>query len=84
MMNDHLSESKSLAMSTLSLKSQTSEDNKEAYAYVPYLYAKGCIAKIVEDMKNMKNNHVQIVHEIEKHYRAIEDETQVVSHKTVE
>lgn len=48
-----------------------------AHAYVPYLYARGCIAKMVEDMKKMKTGHIHIVNGIEANYTAIEDETQV-------
>ena len=50
---------------------------KETNAYVPYIYARDSVAKVVEDMKKMKNNHIRIVHEIEGTYRSIEDETQV-------
>ena len=49
----------------------------ESHAYVPYVYARDSIAKIMEDMKNMKFYHVHIVHDIEDNYRSIEDETQV-------
>ncbi len=49
----------------------------ESHAYVPYIYAKDCIAKMVEDMKGMKMNHIRIVDEIQLAYMAIEDETQV-------
>ena len=50
---------------------------KETNAYVPYIYARDSVAKVVEDMKKMKNNHIRIVYEIENTYRSIEDETQV-------
>ena len=52
-------------------------EKNEAFAYIPYTYAKQCITRIVEDMKNMKSRHVRVVGEIDKSYRAIEDETQV-------
>ena len=50
---------------------------KEQHAYIPYLYARDYLAHVVDDMKDMKMNHVRIVHDIETHYKAIEDETQV-------
>ena len=49
----------------------------DEYAYIPYTYAKNTIAKIMDDMKRMKNNHIQIVYDIELAYKGIEDETQV-------
>ena len=52
-------------------------DEKEQNAYIPYTYARNCIARITGDMTDMKSNHLRIVRDIEKHYRAIEDETQV-------
>ncbi|XP_006814030.1 uncharacterized protein LOC100373912 [Saccoglossus kowalevskii] len=45
-------------------------------AYVPYLYARDCLAKVMDDMKRMKISHVKIVHQIEENYKSIEDETQ--------
>ncbi|KAL3866569.1 hypothetical protein ACJMK2_043857, partial [Sinanodonta woodiana] len=52
------------------------EDSPVKHAYIPYLYAKKCIAKIMEDMKHMKSNHIIIVHEIQLQYKEIEKETQ--------
>lgn len=49
---------------------------RETFAYVPYIYAKQYVAKVAEDMKKMKNNHIRIVGEIDRAYRTIEDETQ--------
>ena len=46
------------------------------HAYIPYKYAHNCIAKIMEDMKNMKVTHVRIVTDIQHQYKVIEDETQ--------
>ncbi|XP_060074621.1 myosin-1B-like [Ylistrum balloti] len=45
-------------------------------AYIPYLYARRCIAKVVDDLKNMKHNHIRIVGDIQTQYKEIEDETQ--------
>jgi hypothetical protein len=56
---------------------EVEEDCPEKHAYVPYLYARNCIAKIMEDMKAMKQNHVLIVENIQTHYSEIETETQV-------
>ncbi|KAK7484015.1 hypothetical protein BaRGS_00024750, partial [Batillaria attramentaria] len=52
-------------------------ERPEQNAYIPYAYARDCIARIAGDMSEMKTKHVRIVKDIEKHYRAIEDETQV-------
>eukprot|EP00058_Branchiostoma_floridae_P016051 XP_002601539.1 hypothetical protein BRAFLDRAFT_127731 [Branchiostoma floridae] len=49
----------------------------EQQAYVPYIYAKESIAKVMDDMKRMKGNHIKIVGQIEENYRTIENETQV-------
>jgi hypothetical protein len=54
------------------------EDCPEKHAYIPYLYARNCIAKIMEDMKAMKQNHLVIVENIQMHYGEIESETQVI------
>ncbi|XP_067665807.1 uncharacterized protein [Haliotis asinina] len=51
-------------------------EGPEQNAYIPYLYARKTISRIMDDMANMKTNHIRIVHDIDKHYRAIEDETQ--------
>ncbi|XP_071110400.1 uncharacterized protein [Haliotis cracherodii] len=62
----------------LSLRSRSGLEieGPEQHAYIPYLYARNTISRIMDDMTNMKTNHVRIVHDIDKHYRAIEDETQ--------
>ena len=49
----------------------------EAHAYVPYVFARDSVAKITNDMKNMKANHIHIIAQIEVNYKNIEDETQV-------
>lgn len=46
-------------------------------AYIPYLYAKKNIIKVIKDMKRMRSNHIHIVADIQKEYKSIEDETQV-------
>lgn len=46
-------------------------------AYIPYLYAKKNIIKVIKDMKRMRFNHIHIVADIQKEYKSIEDETQV-------
>ena len=56
---------------------EADEDSPEKHAYIPYLYARNCIAKIMEDMKQQKSNHIVIVENIQTHYTTIEDETQV-------
>ncbi|XP_022099013.1 myosin-9-like [Acanthaster planci] len=48
----------------------------EQQAYVPYVYARDCLAKVMDDMKRMKLNHLRIVGQIEDTYKTIEDETQ--------
>ncbi|XP_072039085.1 uncharacterized protein [Amphiura filiformis] len=48
----------------------------EQQAYVPFMYARDCLAKVMDDMKKMKNNHIRIVGLIEDAYKKIEDETQ--------
>ena len=60
---------------TVSLKSQ---DEKEQNAYIPYTYARNCIARITGDMTVMKEKHLRIVNDITQSYKAIEDETQVI------
>lgn len=49
----------------------------EEQAYVPYLFARDTVVKIVNDMHKMKDNHVNVINQIEVNYRMIEDETQV-------
>ncbi|XP_064607876.1 myosin-10-like [Liolophura sinensis] len=65
-------------ISTLSDQSVVKRSSGEAeqHAYVPYVYARNCVARITNDMTNMKANHVKIVREIETNYHLIEDETQ--------
>ena len=58
---------------------EADEDSPEKHAYIPYLYARNCIAKIMEDMTQQKSNHIVIVENIQTHYKTIEDETQVRS-----
>ncbi|XP_052794090.1 early endosome antigen 1-like isoform X2 [Mya arenaria] len=58
------------------VKVEVEEDSAEKHAYIPYLYARNCIAKITEDMKAMKTNHIIIVENIQEHYSDIETETQ--------
>ncbi|XP_076443264.1 uncharacterized protein LOC143281879 [Babylonia areolata] len=60
------------AVETVSIKTEAQQN-----AYIPYTYARSCIARIAGDMSDMKSKHLRIVKDIEKHYRAIEDETQV-------
>jgi hypothetical protein len=48
----------------------------EQQAYVPYMYARDCLAKVMDDMKKMKVNHLRIVGQIGDTYKMIEDETQ--------
>ncbi|XP_064618815.1 myosin-9-like isoform X3 [Lineus longissimus] len=63
---------RSISQATLS----PPEIQGEKHAYVPYLFARSAIAKIMDDMKNMKLKHVSIVTEIEGNFRGIEKETQ--------
>lgn len=49
----------------------------EEQAYVPYVFARDTVVRIVNDMHKMKDNHVNIINQIELNYRMIEDETQV-------
>jgi hypothetical protein len=53
------------------------EVENESHAYVPYVYARDMIAKVMNDMKNMKGIHLRIVDDIGKNYKCIEDSTQV-------
>lgn len=48
----------------------------EPQAYVPYDYAKDCIAKVVDNMKRMKGNHLKVIEKIQDQYKAIEEHTQ--------
>lgn len=54
---------------------EETEDIKNAY--IPYLYAKKNIVKVIKDMKKMRSNHLHIVADIQNEYKSIEDETQV-------
>lgn len=63
---------------------KTEEEEISDHAYIPYKYAHNCIAKIMEDMKNMKVTHVRIVSEIQGEYKQIEDETQVSNHNLLQ
>ena len=65
------------ADSVLSLMPLGEAEENESHAYVPYVYARDMIAKIMNDMKNMKVAHLNIVDEIGKNYKSIEDSTQV-------
>ncbi|XP_065060252.1 myosin-2 heavy chain-like [Rhopilema esculentum] len=48
----------------------------EPQAYIPYDYAKDCIAKVVDNMKRMKGNHLKVVERIQDQYKVIEEHTQ--------
>ena len=71
--------SSQISLQSTELQTKESMEN----AYVPYLYAKGCVAKMVQDMKNMIEKHKKITYGIETHYRRIEDETQVITLKKI-
>jgi len=49
----------------------------EEQAYVPYLFARDTIVRIVNDMHKMKESHIGVISQIELNYKMIEDETQV-------
>ena len=49
----------------------------EAHAYVPYIYARDTVARVMGDMKSMKIAHLNIVGNIESNYKGIEEDTQV-------
>ncbi|OWF39036.1 myosin-1B-like [Mizuhopecten yessoensis] len=69
--------SETASMDGLDRASLGSKDEEIAQnAYIPYLYARKCIAKIVDDLKYMKHNHIRIVGDIQTQYKEIEDETQ--------
>ena len=53
-------------------------DMNEAHAYVPYLYVRDLIGKMMDDMRKMKKKHISIVTNIENNYKSIEDKTQVI------
>lgn len=48
----------------------------EQNAYIPYIYAKECIQKVMDDMKKMKSNHVKVIDRIQGHYKSVEDDVQ--------
>ncbi|XP_071845091.1 uncharacterized protein [Apostichopus japonicus] len=49
---------------------------KQQQAYIPYVMARDTIGKVVDDMKLMKDNHIEIVHKIQDAHKKIENETQ--------
>ncbi|XP_062575781.1 myosin-11-like isoform X4 [Saccostrea cucullata] len=55
---------------------EVEETEEVKNAYIPYLYAKKSITKVIKDMKKMRSNHIRIVTDIQKEYKSIEDETQ--------
>lgn len=48
----------------------------EQNAYIPYIYAKECIQRVMDDMKKMKSNHVKVVDRIQDQYKSVEDDIQ--------
>eukprot|EP00794_Sanderia_malayensis_P009619 gene9619-10602_t len=48
----------------------------EHQAYIPFDYAKDCIARVVDNMKRMKSSHVKVVENIQDQYSVIEEHTQ--------
>jgi len=64
---------KSAAQSELSVLTNGPATNETPY--VPYEYARAMISRIVDDMKEMKLNHLKIVSKIESQYQGIENET---------
>ncbi|KAM7449659.1 hypothetical protein ABFA07_002571 [Porites harrisoni] len=48
----------------------------EQNAYIPYIYAKDCIQKVMDDMKKMKSNHVKVIDRIQDQYKSVEDDIQ--------
>lgn len=71
-MNVHIS-----PVSSDSSDEEIEETEEIKNAYIPYLYAKKSITKVIKDMKKMKSNHICIVTDIQREYKSIEDETQV-------
>ncbi|PIK59430.1 putative calmodulin-binding carboxy-terminal kinesin [Apostichopus japonicus] len=45
---------------------------KQQQAYIPYVMARDTIGKVVDDMKLMKDNHIEIVHKIQDAHKKIE------------
>lgn len=64
-------------MASDSSDEEIEESEEIKNAYIPYLYAKKNIIKVIKDMKRMRSNHIHIVADIQKEYKGIEDETQV-------
>lgn len=54
-----------------------SKVKNEEQAYVPYLFARETIIRIVNDMHKMREGHIHVIDQIEMNYKMIEDETQV-------
>lgn len=48
----------------------------EQNAYIPYIYAKDCIQRVMDDMKKMKSSHVKVVDQIQDQYKSLEDDIQ--------
>lgn len=48
----------------------------EQNAYIPYIYAKECIQRVMDDMKKMKSNHVKVIDRIQDQYKSVEDDIQ--------
>lgn len=48
----------------------------EQNAYIPYIYAKECIQRVMDDMKKMKSGHVKVVDNIQEQYKTLEDDIQ--------
>ncbi|XP_041465181.1 myosin-10-like [Lytechinus variegatus] len=72
----HEEDNRSLVSTTSRSRMNPPQMEHEQQAYVPFIYARDCIARVMEDMKKMKGNHIRIVHEIQDNYRQIEDQTQ--------
>ncbi|XP_030832352.1 calmodulin-binding carboxy-terminal kinesin isoform X2 [Strongylocentrotus purpuratus] len=72
----HEEDNRSLVSTTSRSRVTPPQMEHEQQAYVPFVYARDCIARVMEDMKKMKGNHIRIVHEIQDSYRQIEDQTQ--------
>ncbi|KAL9985971.1 hypothetical protein ACROYT_G000022 [Oculina patagonica] len=48
----------------------------EQNPYIPYIYAKECIQRVMDDMKKMKSGHVKVVDQIQDQYKTLEDDIQ--------
>ncbi|XP_056022835.1 uncharacterized protein LOC125649969 isoform X2 [Ostrea edulis] len=73
---DRSSMSELNSVSSDSSDEEIEETEEIKNAYIPYLYAKKSITKVIKDMKKMKSNHICIVTDIQREYKSIEDETQ--------